>query len=50
MRNEFKHLDSGLTVLFCKNVRKKSVEAVYMDTKLFISISSLDIEWKIYES
>ena len=50
MRNEFKHLDSGLTVLFCKNVRKKIIETVYMDTKMFSYISPLDIEWKIYIS
>ncbi|MEH7128217.1 hypothetical protein V7103_08365 [Neobacillus drentensis] len=50
MYNEFKHLHNGLTVLFCKDTKAKSVVEVYVDTEIYHYISSLKVEWKSWSS
>lgn len=49
MINRYEHLDSGLTIIFCENTQKDTLEEVFIDTDMFNYIKGFNVEWKVWD-
>ncbi|NGY89309.1 hypothetical protein F6Y05_40950 [Bacillus megaterium] len=49
MKNEYKHLDNNITMVYCYRSEDKTIEKIFIDTEDFPKMNAFKSEWKLFK-
>ncbi|WP_144647067.1 hypothetical protein [Priestia megaterium] len=48
MKNEYKHLDNDITMVYCYRSEDRTIEKIFIDTEDFSKMNAFKSEWKLF--